>query len=66
MNVECKLIDYIDRDKAYDNPRVVVTDAGVDCDMVLIQIGDKTAKVSGKEMIAATKRCMNASWPNLI
>ena len=66
MNVKCELIDYSDRDKAYDNPRVVITDAGIDCDMVQIQIGDKTVKVSGKELIAAAKRCMNTNWPNLI
>jgi len=68
MNVKCELIDYEDREKAYDNPRVIVTDAGFDFDMVRIRFGDekvgyKTVKVSGKELIEAATRCMRSQWP---
>lgn len=68
MTVKCELLDYEDRDRAYENPRVVVTDAGVDGDMVRLRLGDetvgyKTVKVSGKELIEAATRCMKAQWP---
>lgn len=63
MTVQIELIDYEDREKSYDNPRVIMTDAGYDTDMVRIKIGDKTVKVSGKELIEATTRCMHAQWP---
>ena len=68
MNVKCELIDYEDREKAYENPRVIVTDAEYDSDMVRIRLGDekvgyKTIKVSGKELIEAIKRCMRSQWP---
>lgn len=66
MDVKCELIDHEDRDHAYDNPRVIITDADNDCDMVKISIIGKTVKVSGRELIAAVNRCMNTQWPNLI
>ena len=68
MTVRCELIDYEDREKAYDNPRVIVTDANFDSDKVRLRFGDervgyKTVKVSGEELIKAVTRCMNAQWP---
>ena len=64
MTVRCELFDYSERDKAYDNPRVIIMDAGCDRDMVKIQIGgDREAKVSGEELIEAIQRCMKAQWP---
>ena len=67
MTVRCELIDYEDREKAYDNPRIVVTDA-FDVDMVRIRFGDdsigyKTVKVYGKELIEAVQRCMRCVHP---
>lgn len=63
MTVKCELIDYEDRERAYDNPRLIVTDANYDSDMVRLRFGDetigyKTVKVSGKELITAVQRCM--------
>ena len=68
MTVRCELIDYEDREKAYDNPRLVITDANYDVDMVRIQFGNenigyKTVKVSGKELIEAVQRCMRCTYP---
>ena len=68
MTVRCELIDYSDREHAYDNPRVVVTDADCESDMVLIYLADdkfghQQVKVSGQELIEAVQRCMRAQWP---
>ena len=63
MNVRIELMDYEERDKAFENPRIVVRDAGPDYEMVRIIIGDKTVKVSGKEITEAVSRCMRAQWP---
>lgn len=65
MTVRCELIDYEDHEKAYDNPRLVVTDANFDTDMVKIRVGDdhsryKVMKVVGRELIKAVERCMCA------
>ena len=68
MTARCELIDYEDREKAYDNPRLVVTDADFDGDMVRIRFGDesigyKTVKVSGNELIEAVRKCMRCNYP---
>lgn len=68
MNIRCELIDYEDREKAYDNPRLIVMDANFDQDMVRLRLGDeqvgyKTIKVSGEELIKAVQKCMHAIWP---
>lgn len=68
MKVKCELIDYEDRENAHANPRLVVTDANFDVDMVRIRFGDdsigyKTVKVSGKELIEAVQRCMRCVHP---
>ena len=65
MTVRCELIDYEDREKAYDNPRLVITDANFDTDMVRIRVGDdnsgyKIMKVDGRELIKGVERCMHA------
>ena len=63
MNIRIELMDYEERGKEFDNPRVVVRDSGPDYNMVRITIGDKTVKVSGKEITEAISRCMRAQWP---
>ena len=68
MEARFELIDYEDREKAYDNPRLVITDANFDYDMVRIRFGDdergyKTVKVDGKELIKAVERCMRCNYP---
>ena len=68
MTVRCELIDYEDSENAYNNPRLIVTDANFDGDMVRIRFGDdsvgyKTVKVSGKELIEAVERCVRCSYP---
>ena len=64
MNVKIELMDYEDRDHAFEAPRVVVRDAGPDSNMVRITIGDEIrVKVEGQEMIEAIERCMRAQWP---
>lgn len=63
MTIEMKLLDYEDRDKIFENERVIIRDSGQDGDMVRITVGNKTVQVSGKEMIEAVKRCMHAQWP---
>lgn len=63
MDVRIELMDYKERDKAFENPRVVVSDAWPDSEMVRITIGDKTVKVSGKEITEAVSRCMRTQWP---
>ena len=70
MTVRCELIDYEDREKAYDNPRLIVENADFDNDMVRIRFGDdnigyKTVKISGKELIEAVSRCMRCTYPYL-
>lgn len=63
MNVRIELMDYEERDKAFENPRVVIRDSGPDYDMVRITVGNKTVKVCGKEITEAIARCMRAMWP---
>ena len=68
MTTQCELIDYEDREKAYDNPRVIISDANHDNDMVRISIGDthhgfKIVKVDGKELISAVQKCMRCEYP---
>jgi hypothetical protein len=65
MTAQFELIDYEDRDKAYDNPRFIVTDAGADNDMVRLKIGDSVVKVVGKELIKAVENCMRINYPYL-
>lgn len=62
MTIEMKLLDYEDRAKVFENERVIIRDSGPDGDMVRITVGDKTVKVSGKEMMEAVERCMHAQW----
>lgn len=57
MKVKCELNDYTDRDKAFDSPRVIVTDAWADQDMVVITIGDKSIKVLADELRRAISNC---------
>ena len=69
MTGKFELVDYEDRDKAYSNPRVIITDAGSsDNDMVRIHIGNDsvggiTVKVVGKELIKAVENCMYLHYP---
>lgn len=63
MNVQIEILDYEDRDKIFDSPKVIVRDSGPDGDMVRITVDGKTVKVSGTEMIKAIERCMKAQWP---
>ena len=71
MTGKFELVDYEDRDKAYSNPRVIITDAGSsDNDMVRIHIGNDsvdgiTVKVFGKELIKAVENCMYIHHPYL-
>ena len=71
MTGKFELLDYEDRDKAYNNPRVIITDAGSsDNDMVRIHIGNDsvdeiTVKVLGKELIKAVENCMYLHYPYL-
>lgn len=71
MTARFELVDYEDREKAYDNPRVVVTDAGPgDGDMVRICVGNERTgftivKVSSKEMMEAVNRCTRVHYPYL-
>lgn len=68
MNVRCELMDYSERENYLDKSRVVVTDAGTEPEMVIIQLaegnfGYRKVKVSGQELIEAVQRCMKAQWP---
>lgn len=70
MTGKFELINYEDRDKAYSNPRVIITDGGIDNDMVCIHIEDNsigrtTVKVIGKELIKAVENCMYINYPYL-
>lgn len=62
MTVKCELMDY-SNNKPFDNEHVVVCNAYNDGDMVLIKVGEKEIKVSGKEMCEAINRCMKCSYP---
>ena len=57
MTTRCELIDYEDRDKAYDNPRVIIEDGVFDKNMVRITIGEKTVKVAADELMKAIDVC---------
>lgn len=66
MTGKFELFDYEDRDKAHSNPRLVITDAGPDNNMVRLQFGDNViVKVLGAELIKATQNCMNINYPYL-
>ena len=70
MTARFELVDYEDREKAYDNPRLVIEDANFDYDMVRIRFGDdergyKTVKVKGEQLIKAVESCMRCNCPNI-
>lgn len=59
VKVICELYDYEDSKHVIDAPRVIISDAWADRDMVRITIGGKTVKVVAKDLIKAIDSCTN-------
>ena len=65
MNVMCEITDYTGINYAsvtpISNPPIRIYSVFADNEMVELEIGEKKCKVSGKELIRAVEKALNAN-----